>query len=81
MFSGMQVIKEEKREIDRFIQLNLKVQKKGDRFKFRSSKGHLIWRLGISNKIMSSKFKRKTDFMKTLLVSLRIKGWIIISRN
>jgi len=42
MFSGMQVIKEEKREIDKFIQLNPIVQKKGDRFNSRSSKDHLI---------------------------------------
>ena len=36
------IIKEEEREIDRFIQLNSKVQKKGDRFKSRCSKSHLI---------------------------------------
>jgi len=36
------VIKEEKREIDIFVQLNPKVQKKGDLFKSRGCKGHLI---------------------------------------
>ena len=36
------VIKKEKREIDRFIQLNPKFQKKGNRFKFKGSKGNLI---------------------------------------
>ena len=36
------VIKEEKREIDRFIQLNPKVQKKEDRLKFKDSRSHLI---------------------------------------
>jgi len=43
------VIKEEKRERERerFNQLNLKVQKKGDRFKSRGSKGHLIKKTGI----------------------------------
>ena len=46
-----------KREIDRFIQLNPKVQKKGDRFKSRDSKGHLIWRPSISDEIISSTFK------------------------
>ena len=42
MSRGVQVIKKEKKEVDRFIQLNPKVQKKGDRFKFRGSKGHII---------------------------------------
>jgi len=46
------VIKEEKREIDRFIQLYPKVQKKEDRFKFRGSKCHLIGRSGISDEII-----------------------------
>jgi len=36
------VIKEEKREIDRLIQLNPKVQKKGDQFKSRGSKCYII---------------------------------------
>ena len=51
-------IKVEKRKIDRFIQSNLKVQKKGDRFKSRVSRSHLIWRPGISDEIISSKFKK-----------------------
>ena len=58
MSSGCRVIKKEKREINRFIQLNSKVQKKEDRFKSRSSKGHLIWRPGISDEIISFKFKK-----------------------
>jgi len=36
------------------IQLNLKVQINGDRFKFRGSKSNLIWRLGMSDEIISS---------------------------
>ena len=68
MFNACRVIKEEKREIDRFIQLNPKVQKKGDRFKFRGSKYHLIWRSGILDEIISFKFKEKMDRVK-------INGW------
>ena len=53
------VIKEEKGEIDRFIQLNLKIQKKGDRFKFKGPRSH-----DISDKILSSKFKENGLFYR-----------------
>jgi len=52
------IIKEEKWEIDRFIQLNSKVQKKGNQFKSKGSKCHLIWRPGISNEPISFKIQR-----------------------
>ena len=38
----MEVTKEEKKKIDKFIQLNSKVQQKGDRFKSRGSRSNLI---------------------------------------
>jgi len=65
----------------KFIQLNSKVQKKGDRFKFKGSISYLIRKLDISDKIISSKFKEKMDCLKILSVLLKINGYLINSRR
>jgi len=67
--------------IMKFIQLNSKVQKKGDRFKSKSSRSYLIWKLDISDKIILSNFKEKMDCLKTLLVLLKINGYLINFRR
>jgi len=79
------VINEENREIDRFIQLNPNNSKdqanQGNHFKSKGYLNYLIWKLDISDKIISSNFKRKMDCLKTLSVSLKINGYLINSRR
>ena len=81
----LSVINEENGEIDRFIQLNPNNSKdqenQGDQFKSKSSKIYLIWKLDISDKIISSNFKGKMDCLKTLSVSLKINRYLINSRK
>ena len=79
------IINEENREIDRFIQLNSNNSKdqtnQEDQFKSKGSRNYFIWKLDISDKIISSNFKGKMNCLKTLLVSLKINGYLINSRR
>ena len=78
------VINKENGEIDIFIQLNPNNSKdqvnQGDLFKSRISRSHLLWKLDISDKIISSNYKKKGLF-EDPSVSLKINGDLINSRR